>query len=403
MKAEVFLEKEMFPKNFLWGTATAAHQVEGNCKNNDFWEWEVDSKLVPDSKEATDQYNLYKSDFKLIKEVLHNNSYRLSIEWSRVMPEPGKINEEELKHYLDVFNELNKLKIEPLVTLHHFTNPIWFSKLGGWENKKNIKYFEQFAATVVERFKGDVNKWVIINEPNVYTAMAYLRGFWPPKKTKFRSAIKVYLNLVSAHKKTYKLIHKISPEAIVGSAINMTHFKGGLIAKILTSIVNYSFINLTKKYHDYIGINSYFYNPISLKKLFKLQKINKNNFLNMIYGRDLSMGTQAFPQTIYHNIISTHKKYNLPIIITENGIADKTDTIRPRYIKDTLIWLKQSINEEANVLGYYHWSLIDNIEWGLGKKARFGLIDVDYKNQKRTPKQSAYIYGEICKQNSVSQ
>ncbi len=400
------MNNNSFAKNFLWGTATAAHQVEGNNSNTDFWEWEKKHKLVPDSDEACDHYKLYKEDIKLIKN-LNNNAHRLSIEWARIEPEEGKFSEKEINHYKEVLKELKKNNIKVFVTLHHFTNPTWFSKKGGWEKKENVKYFERYAKFCVEELKNLSNNWVIINEPNVYIALAYLKGFFPPQKRNLLLALKVYLNFARAHRILYKSIHNIQKNAEVGSAIAMVYFKANsIIEKVflptIKFITNFSFLSLTRDCHDYLGINHYFLYILDYRDLKLIKKIKPKDYSKIVKREVTDFGWLVYPQGIYEVVTNAWKRYKIPIIITENGIADRKDVLRPAYIKNYLTWLKQAIVDGANVIGYFHWSLLDNIEWGQGTEIRFGLYETDFRTQKRIPRRSAAIYSEIAKSNGAN-
>jgi beta-glucosidase len=397
----------IFPKEFLWGTATAAHQVEGNNSNSDWWHWEKRRKTVPNSNLACDHYHLYKEDFGLAKEILHNNAHRLSVEWARIEPKEGCFNEKELLHYKKVLGELKRLGLKTMVTLHHFTNPLWFARKDGWEKKENLKYFERYVSFCTKEFGNLVDYWIVINEPNVYTTMSYIRGFWPPEKKNLFIALKVFLNLASAHERAYQIIHRANPASQVASSINMTYFKTEpffekSIIKIIEIIANYSFILLSPQSWDFIGINYYFLHQFDLNKISLIKKIKRTDFLKLIEGERDDLGRPVYPQGIYEIVKKAWSRFKIPIIITENGIADEKDSKRSRFIVDHLTWLNQAIKEGVDVRGYFYWSLMDNIEWSLGKKAKFGLFETDYKTLKRIPRKSAFLYGKICQNNTTS-
>jgi len=391
-------EESNFPPGFLWGTATAAHQIEGNNSNNDWWHWEKSKKDIPDSGVACNHYDLYKEDFKLAKEILHNNAHRLSLEWARIEPREGVYDEKEMLHYKKVLGELRRLGLKTMVTLHHFTNPLWFAQKSGWEKKENLKYFKRYVSFCAREFNDLVDYWIVINEPNVYLTMSYLRGFWPPEKKNLLLALRVFLNLASAHKRAYRIIHQTIPAAQVASSINMAYFKPSLLVE---TVANYSFILLSPRSWDFIGINYYFLHQFDLNKIPLIRKIKRKDFLKLIGGEKTDLGWPIYPQGIYEVVKKNWKKFKIPIIITENGIADKGDSKRPRFILDHLTWLNQAIKEGVDVRGYFYWTLMDNIEWGLGKKARFGLFETDYKTLKRIPRKSAFLYGKICQDNAI--
>jgi len=185
-----------FPEGFLWGSGTSSHQVEGWNDNNDWWEWEHLPGTIADgqlSGRATDHYHLYKSDFTAAQK-LGQNVHRLSIEWSRIFPNKGEVNDAEVQHYVEVLEDLQEKGIKTMVTLHHFTIPIWFAKIGGFEKRSNLKYFNDYVEYIVPKISHLVDFWITINEPNIYCLMSYLTGLWPPGKKSKLAAFKVFSN-----------------------------------------------------------------------------------------------------------------------------------------------------------------------------------------------------------------
>ncbi|KKQ41319.1 MAG: Beta-glucosidase [Microgenomates group bacterium GW2011_GWC1_37_8] len=394
-----------FPKGFLWGTATAGHQVEGKNIHSDWWAWEKSRKDIENSGIACDHYHLYKKDFSLIKEVLHNNAYRFSIEWARIEPKEGKFNKKEVEHYRNVLNELSRLRIKSMVTLHHFVNPLWFSEKGGWEKKENIKYFERFVNLCIKEFGQDIDYWIVVNEPNIYISMAYIKGGWPPGKKSLLTAIKVYCNLAHAHKSAYKLIHDTFPNAKVSSAIHMSAFKYmNIFDKPLSDLSNYlfsySFIFLTKGYHDFIGVNYYALHLTKFSDIF-YKSIKVEEYEKLVKGKVNDLGWPIYPKGIYEVTRQVWKRYKLPIIITENGTADAHEPNRIKFLVNHIKWLQSAIKDGVDIRGYFYWSLMDNFEWHLGKGVRFGLFETDYRTLKRIPRKSAEVFGKIAQTNSI--
>lgn len=379
-----------FPNNFLWGTAIAAHQVEGNNVYNDWWDWEQKNSKIEKSGIACDHYHLFDKDLALAKNYLNNNAIRISIEWSRVFPEKNRANKNEISHYKEVLKSIKRLKLTSVVTLHHFTNPLWFSKLGGWEKENNGKYFQEFVKLCVKEFGEMVDWWLVFNEPNVYVGEGYLKGTWVPQKKNLFLTAKVFINLAKTHKEAYKIIKKSYPETKVGSCVNFTAFKlnnilSRMAVNIYQRLAELSFFYLTRNFFDYIGVNYY-------------QAITSEDFLE----EDLTdMGWKIYPKGIYEVVTNVWNRFQKPILITENGIADAKDTKRQKYLTDHLVWLHKAIENGAQVKGYFHWSLIDNFEWAQGRKMRFGLIKTDYKTLKRIPRKSASSYAKIARENAV--
>ncbi|NQU08056.1 MAG: glycoside hydrolase family 1 protein, partial [Candidatus Abyssubacteria bacterium] len=217
-----------FPDGFLWGAATAAHQVEGGNSNNDWWEWERSGGKIADgttSETACEQYFRYEPDFDLAKELGHN-AHRLSLEWSRIEPEEGVFSSAAITHYRRVLQSLRERGLEPMVTLHHFTNPLWLSREGGWVNPRVVEYFARYAKVVAGELGALVRFWNTINEPMVYAYLGYVEGTWPPGSKSLRSASIVTVNMLRAHALAYHIIHEVSagPGCEVGIAKHIRVF-----------------------------------------------------------------------------------------------------------------------------------------------------------------------------------
>jgi len=369
-----------FPDKFYWGTATSAYQVEGGIRND--WS-EAGPKF--DAGKACDHYNRFEEDFDLAKEM-NNNAHRFSIEWARVEPVEGQFNQEALEHYRRVLQALRQRNLEPFVTLYHWTLPKWFTERGHWLNIGAAQYFERFVEKVVGEYKDLVRFWITLNEPNIYTSHSFLRGVWPPFKKSFYNTQAVMRTQIECHKKSYEIIHKISPQAQVGISNNNNSFLG--ILKFFSEYYwNHQFFDAIKDYQDFIGVN--YYIPVSLWR-------------TIVKGsRDLTdMSWEIYPKGFYH-VLKGLKQYKKPIYITENGLADARDEKRSKFITEHLEWTHKAIGEGVDVRGYFHWSLLDNFEWDKGFGPRFGLIEVDYETFKRTPRPSFRYYAEICKNNAV--
>ncbi len=392
-----------FPEGFLWGAGTSAHQVEGNNTHNDWWHWE--KQQLPDlrSGEACNQYNLYQEDFDLAKHLSHN-SHRLSIEWSRIEPQEGQFDQEQIEHYKAVLKSLNKLDLKVMLTLWHFTLPQWVAEKGGWENGKTVKYFLRFIEKIVPEIKQNVDFWITLNEPGVYVYQAYVSKEWPGAHGGLFGQVRSYLNLISAHKKAYKLLHKLDPQKSVGVAQNIQSYeashKHSLIemgAVVVSDFfANHLFQFLTKGHHDFIGVNYYFHHRFTTgSKMFTPNVINAED-----ETRDVSdLGWEIHPEGIFDVLIDL--KNHLPVYITECGIASTNDDRRTRFLIAYLQEVYHAINSGVNVKGFFYWSLIDNFEWHRGFDPRFGLIEVNYSDQKRTIRPSAYVYQEIIKNNGI--
>lgn len=375
----------------MWGAATSAHQVEGGNRWNDWWEYEQQGYVTnkQTSGEACGHYHLFREDFKLAKS-LNLNAQRISIEWSRIFKEPGKVDQKEIEHYREVLAFLKDNNFTIFVTLHHFTNPLWFKELGSWEKKENIKYFLEFVEIVALELGALIDFWSTFNEPFApYATVSFLTGEWPPRKRSKIAFYKVCKNLAKAHHEATKIIKSHNQSAKVGIVYNLqTFFPTYFFERPLRPLINYLrnwwFLDKVISSCDYLGIN--YYHPI---RLFKVS------------GKKTDMGWEVNPAGFSDSLKRGWKRYKKPIYVTENGIANAADDMRTSYIQNHLIKLQKTISTGADIRGYFHWSLIDNFEWAEGFYRKFGLFDIDYKTQKRIKRPSADIYAKIAKDNYI--
>lgn len=413
-----------FPPNFLWGTATSAYQIEGG-NNNNWTVWEQKNcqhfaeeasrknyipTLLKEQLEkpdnyvcgrACDSYNRYEADFDLAAK-LNNNAVRMGIEWSRIEPEKGKWNLDEIEHYKKVLQATKARNLKTIVTLWHWPVPIWLEESdtrGGWANKEAVALFARYAEKAAIEFGGLVDYWVTLNEPMCLIGFGYILGVHPPgRKKDIIGLIKSFYNLVNAHKAGYEAIHKILPDSKVGFSSIIDYFepanKWNPLDWLFTIVGRYfhhrKLLNLVSKKSDFLGLNFYFHNRVSWHPPFK---VNENKEVN-------DMGWEIYPEGIYH-VLKYLSRFKKPIIITENGIADEDDNQRARFIKNHLKFIHRAIQEGVDVRGYMHWSLLDNFEWAWGFGPKFGLYLVDRETFERKPRPSAAAYADICKNNRV--
>lgn len=387
----------LFPEGFLWGASTSAYQVEGGVLSND---WATSHK-VPAAGAACNHYNRYKEDFLLAKK-LGQNAQRISLEWSRIEPEKGKFNEKELEHYRQVLRFLKDNGFKTFVTLHHFTNPVWFARLGGWERKNNLQYFKAYVSKIASTLGKLIDFWITINEPTIYAGMAYREGQWPPFKKSFLLVFQVYRNMLAGHNQAYDAIHEYCPQALVGFAQNIGYYEsanpGSFFDRLMIKLIDWINIKYpfsrTKK--DFLGVNHYFYGCLHFllrAKNFHEIQTNKN-----IPRTD--RGWPIYPKALYQVLLKLGK-FHKPIYITENGLADSEDLKRADYIKKYLGAVAKALENGVDVRGYLHWSLLDCFEWEDGYKWKFGLIEVDFATQRRKIRRSAEFYAKICKTNAL--
>jgi beta-glucosidase len=401
-----------FPRDFLWGAATSSYQVEGGNACADWWRWEKKAGKER-SGSACRHYELYEKDFDLAKE-LHHNSHRLSIEWSRLEPEPGKFSRKELEHYLDVILALRRRGIEPIVTLHHFTNPQWFAQSGGWASPMSVERFLRYCKFVVPPLAKYVRYWITINEPTIYISHAYILGVWPPQVKSLSKAAAVEENLARGHVRAYHLIHEIYKRLnLDGPCVSIAHhvmafvpwrkdLKNRLAVYLRSKVYNLGFLERIIHHEpggkplDFIGVNYY------SRQLVELKKLGLRNLATDVAGKrhdrgeKNSLGWDVYPRGIYE-VLMELKKYRLPVMITENGICTRDDRQRWRFIRNHLKYLHLAMKKGVRVTGYLYWSLMDNFEWDKGFGPRFGLVGIDYKTFKRTVRESGRKFGRVCR------
>ena len=417
-----------YPRGFLWGTATSSHQVEGNNKNNNFWVWEQEpGRIIDGSKPdlACDWWGgRWREDFDRIVES-GQNAHRFSIEWSRVQPTPDRWDEDALDHYREMLRRLQELGITPMVTLHHFSDPIWVSELGGWKSTDVVSLFEAYVTKTVEALHEYTNLWITINEPNVFVFYSHLLGLFPPGEKNFQVIGKVYENLVRAHSAAYHAIHRLQPTARVGIATNYRSFKPAKawnpLDRGLISLANNVFNNAVPKAlqdgtlrlpmirkripeakgtQDFLGLNYYTrdYGAFSL--------LHPGTLFLRLYlrpGAELSdSGDIANEPEGMFEALKWGLQFKIPIIVTENGVEDANDDLRPSYILQHLHQIWRGVNFNWPIKGYFYWTLVDNFEWERGWTQRFGLWELDVETQTRRKRPSADLFSAICTQNSLS-
>jgi beta-glucosidase len=409
-----------FPAGFLWGAATSSHQVEGDNRWSDWWEYEESGRLPHRSGEACRHYELYEQDFDLARSWGHN-AHRFSIEWSRIEPSEGSWNREALEHYRAVIQALKRRGLEPVVTLHHFTNPAWFTRAGGWLRRDSPRVFARYVGFVAEHLGKDVRYWLTINEPTVYVMQGYINGKWPPLvKASWIRAMIAFRNLAKAHVAAYRTLHKIRRDIMVGFAhsaplvlpCNSQRIRDRVAASVRDLILNRAFFYLlgarvgnrreTSRRLDFIGINYYTRMTVhgvglGIGALFgRVCRLAHDHDR----GRTSDIGWEVYPRGL-PLVLGTFSRFGVPLIVTENGIATNDETLRRDFLMQHLINLSAALGSGINVIGYLYWSLMDNYEWTLGMEPHFGLAAVDSVTQERLPRPSAQDFARVCRANQL--
>lgn len=395
-----------FPDGFLWGSATSAFQVEGGCKNHDFYDWARQGRVKDGSNpaEAVDFWERYPEDIPLMREMNHNAA-RIGLEWARIEPEQGRFDPDALAHYRKMIETMKAAGIEPVITLHHFANPLWFVRAGGWESRQAPELFTRYVSQVIGALGDLVTWWVSINEPNVYTFYAYLQGSFPPGQRSFILAQKVRKNLLKAHGLAYDLIHQHYqshswPEPKISIAIHLRTFDpisqsplDKLAVRSMNRLFHQEFIDPVTDKLDYLGVQYYSGDLVR----FPMQMLNRPGLPKNVLGWDI------YPEGFNRVLTWAWERYHLPILVTENGTCDDDDELRPGFITEHLIQLHRGIGQGVKVLGYLHWSTLDNFELVEGLSIRFGLIHVDHDNPEkpRKIKGSGRLFAKIAKANGL--
>ena len=430
-----------FSKDFLWGAASAAHQIEGayqeDGKGLNIWDALIEGKIEygDDGKAACDHYHRYKEDVALMKKI-GLKSYRFSISWARIYPDgSGEINEKGLAFYDNLIDELVKAGIEPLCTLYHWDMPMWLYEKGGWQSECSIGAFVQYAETCVKAFSDRIKYWITFNEPECFISAGHKNGVHAPFLRLNDDALNgVVRNVMLAHGKAVMKMREVAkqplqigtaPAVLVHTPLDETH-KEIEIAKQKTFETD-DFIACSW-WSDpvFLGKRQYGTNYLSDEDLkiihqpldfYGFNMYNAHGFdapPNQTNPRTYSgyprttMNWVITPNCLYWGAKFFYERYNLPILIAENGMSNVDfvmldgkvhDPQRIDYIHRHLGWLKRATEEGVPVLGYQYWSIMDNFEWSLGYSRRFGLIYIDYRTQERTLKDSAYYYAEVIKTN----
>ncbi|MFI5271525.1 MAG: glycoside hydrolase family 1 protein [Ktedonobacterales bacterium] len=422
-----------FPAGFRWGVATSSHQYEGGNTNNSWYAWERDGHIKSGDicGLACDWWNAAEADFDLAQQ-LGLNALRLSLEWSRIEPRPGKWDDAAIARYRAMLLALRARGIEPMVTLHHFTNPLWLEQRGAFLWPRAVAHFERYARFVVERLGDLCDFWCTINEPNVYAIVGYVVGDFPPgRRGAFGASVRVQGNLARAHAAAYHAIHTMQPRARVGWAQNFNSFDPARprfapdrwVATLQDTGFNEFFpramrtgragfpyrtisgdLSAVRDTCDFIGINVYY------RDLVRFDLLNPGElFGRRVAAPDAPRGDQpvtgswgeVYPAAIVR-VAQRVAPLGKPIYVTENGVSDAADRLRPWQLALAVKSLHDALARGLDIRGYYHWSLIDNFEWAEGWHTRFGLAALDVKTQRRTLRRSGALYGAIAHGNALT-
>ncbi|MFP3900052.1 MAG: glycoside hydrolase family 1 protein [Acidimicrobiia bacterium] len=388
-----------FPEGFLWGTATAAHQIEGGNWNNDWWAWEhaEGTPCAEPSGDACDSWNRRDADVALLAD-LGVGTYRFSVEWSRIEPEPGEWSHAAVDHYRRHCEALLARGIEPTVTFHHFTTPRWVAARGAWEDPATADLFAAFCGRLAGELGDVMRRACTINEPNIVATVGWLLGFFPPGRTDRQLRARVNDVFVDAHRRAVDAIRAAAPGVPVGLTLSMTEYQavdGGeeRVARMRAGMEDV-FLDATGG-DDFLGVQTY-----------SRLRLGPDGVLGPEPGVEvLPMGYEYWPSALEACLRRAWERTGgeVPLLVTENGIGTSDDAQRIRYVSAALAGVRRALDDGIDVGGYTYWSLLDNFEWAYGYRPRFGLVAVDRRTFERAPKPSAAWFAEVVRTNALTE
>jgi len=418
------------PEGFLLGTASAAHQVEGGLWN-DWMRMERDEPWrIGDggsAELAIDHFRRYREDLEMLAGMGHS-AQRFSVEWARVEPEPGRFDLSALRHYADVVGTCRRLGMEPVVTLHHFTLPVWLADRGGVLDPEAPRLFARYAAACAETFGQDVRWWVTINEPNVLFSLAYAEGVWPPHRRSLVLALRAGTGLLRMHAAAATALHRVGGGHGWRTLVSIAHHERPVRARpgsVVAPLVAWLPDRIFNRWYllccvrgrllppggtgqvvpgllgslDYLGLNYYTDERVRFD-----WRAPTRLFVSPDPEPSVprsSLGWAIDPGGLHRALVSLGERLELPLLVTENGVADEDDRLRPGFLSDHLGAVVDAMADGADVRGYLYWTGFDNFEWLEGYAARFGLVAVDRGTLERHPKPSAELFATICRTHLI--
>jgi beta-glucosidase len=418
-----------FPAGFLWGAATSSHQVEGGNEGNDWWDWEGEPGKIRDGTRSGDACDWWRGraeeDLALAASLGHN-AHRASLEWSRLEPSPGHYDEAAFARYRRIFVAAREHGIALHLTLHHFTLPRWAAARGGWTDAELAPRFAAYAAECLKRLGDCTPLWSTMNEPSVAALMAYAGKRWPPGRGDPIAGYRALAVMLRAHALAYRAAKRARPEARIGIVLNAPLFDpyraGSWRDRAVARAQDWAFTGVVlhalergvlmpplalvptpvaalARSFDHVGLN--YYGRYAVR--FDPRKPA------LLFGRHVQSPTirtpwndwgQPYPEGLYRQLLRLGR-LGVPLYVTENGIYDNDDSLRPDFLRDHVRAAHQALERGVDLRGYFHWSLIDNFEWAEGWATHFGLVALDRRTGAREPRPSAGVYAAICRANGL--
>ena len=424
-----------FPAGFLWGAATSAHQVEGGNRLNDWWRFEQQPGVLRSGRGSGDacrHFERFDQDFALAAADGHN-AHRLSLEWSRIEPERGRIDAAAVAHYHAVFASLKRHGLVPVVTLHHFTNPLWIADAGGWESRATVDRYADYVRFCAREFGGEVDWWCTVNEPEVFAFRGWSEGVWPPAVRDNSRALEVIANQLEAHGRAFHILHAEDRADADGDGVAarvgfakhyvqlealrpwhpldrlLAFFERRVFVEAIEQAAAEGVVDLAipgakrvkrvlpelKGALDFYGLN--YYTRWRVRSLAAVPHVTTP-------GAQLNdLGWEVWPEGFRRALLAAGR-FGKPVLVTENGVADARDAIRPHALVGFAEAMHAAIAQGVDVRGYLHWSLLDNFEWADGWHGRFGLYGVDPDDPvlTRTRRRSAEVLARLARGNAVT-
>jgi beta-glucosidase len=391
-----------FPQDFLWGASTSAYQIEGGGSATDWWAWEQAGRVPECSGRACDSWHRWREDLDLAAS-LGLSVYRISIEWARVEPEPGHFDTDAIARYAEMISGIRERGMQSMVVLWHFTNPAWLEQRAStWQDERAPRAFERYVRRIVPDLAAHVDWWATLNEANTYANNGWILGDWPPGHVRDRiGALRTYSQLARGHRLARAAIKEL---AGASAPVGLTHVipwahpasRAGALSGPYRAYFDWiargHFLGKVRGELDWLGVQYYYDVPCTM-----LGQADADGD-----PPRTDFGWRIAPEGLYHALMECWKRYRVPLLVTENGLADATDSQRARFILDHVAWMHRAIADGADVRGYLHWSLMDNFEWAYGFAPRFGLAEVDFATFARTPRPSASLYAHIARTNGIA-
>jgi len=417
-----------FPSGFLWGTSTSAHQVEGGNENNDWWDWEARPGAINDGSRSGEACGWWKgrAEEDLSAAAAEGqNAHRLSLEWSRLEPEPGRFDDLAFARYAQLLDRMRELGLVAMVTLQHVTLPRWIARRGGWTSWDTAESFARYAEECARRLAQHVPLWVTMNEPAACAAAGYALTYWPPGLGSNRMALRALAVMLEAHAKAYRAVKRIADGAQVGIVLSAPRieparssfldgavawaqdwaFLGATLRSLKTGVLQPPIAGRRARVpglrgsFDFLGVNYYGRYAVH----FDLRSPG------LLFGKHVQDPTirtggcdwgEISPGGLTRQLVRL-SRLGVPLYVTENGIRDSDDELRPSFLREHVAAVREAIGLGVDVRGYFHWSLVDNFEWAEGWVPRFGLRALDRDTQRRTARRSAGVYATICRANGL--